>query len=104
MNQPNITRPSPFSWGLGMRLNVSEKDLYGMIDHINIIHLEHFSIKYSLVKELYFDSFRLSGNEHADICMKHMQLYGVIHYPTLFLGLAVNVATFSQSGKVHCLV
>lgn len=56
------------------------------------------------MKELYFDSFRLSGNEHADICMKHMQLYGVIHYPTLFLGLAVNVATFSQSGKVHCLV
>lgn len=47
MNQPNITRPSPFSWGLGMRLNVSEKDLYGMIDHImiNIIHLEHFTIK-----------------------------------------------------------
>ena len=56
------------------------------------------------MKELYFDSFRLSGNEHADICMKHMQLYGVIHYPTLFSGLAVNVATFSQSGKVHCLV
>ena len=56
------------------------------------------------MKELYFDSFRLSGNERADICMKHMQLYGVIHYPTLFSGLAVNVATFSQSGKVHCLV
>ena len=67
---------------------MSEKDFYRMIDHINIIHLEHFTIKYSLVKELYFDYQAMNRQLCA---MKHATLWS----DPLSYTFSVNVATFS---------